>query len=106
MSFPFIVGGLCGQDIRNPESPLSFKKKNHMPERLQITGPNCRDIISPAAGKNGRGVNLSFMFPTTLNKMEAKVLKTDGDAVSLCFKETKLKVVGIIKHFPVALTPA
>ena len=52
------------------------------------------------------GVNLSFMFPTTLNKMEAKVLKTDGDAVSLCFKETKLKVVDIIKHFPVALTPA
>lgn len=58
-----------------------------MPERLQIIGPNCMVIISPAAGKNGKGVNLSFMLPTTLNKMEAKALKTDGDAVSLCFKK-------------------
>lgn len=77
-----------------------------MPERLQITGPNCMGIISPAAGKNGKGVNLSFMLPTTLNRMEAKALKTDGDAVSLCFKETKLKAGGIIRHFPVELTPA
>ena len=77
-----------------------------MPERLQITGPNCMGIISPAAGKNGKGMNLSFMLPTTLNKMEAKALKTDGDAVSLYFKKTKLKAVGIIRHFPVKLTPA